>query len=325
MTELVLTGLDGRNPIAFLAALGVLNALSDHAKTSVQPRLSWKSIGAYRPVLVDGPPREELVAILADDVASFRGEPAILELREPSDQTLSKEDDLKPRPDRFAAYLRAIVRAESPRSLALAAALGTDVATDNNGNTKPTALHFTAGQQQFLMMVGELIKGVTTEDLQEALFGPWRYGRPLPVLQWDNASARDYALRSTDPSKEKKLGVPGADWLGFRGLSFLRVAPIGHRIATTGCRGEWKSGAFRWPIWSGSLTRATIASLVTSSEVFDVKTNVLKERGISVVFESSIKRSDQGGYGSFSPAHVAQPESPTRRVGRGGGYTPSQQ
>jgi hypothetical protein len=66
-------------------------------------------------------------------------------------------------------------------------------------------------------------------DFEEALFGPWLYARALPVLQWDNSQTRDYALRASDPSKEKKLGVPGADWLAFRGLSFL-VAPVRDRI-----------------------------------------------------------------------------------------------
>ncbi len=154
-------------------------------------------------------------------------------------------------------------------------------------------------------MVTELIEGLSAGDLEEALFGPWRYDRPLPVLQWDNAASRDYALRASDPSKEKKLGVPGADWLAFRGLSFLRVAPVGDGIATTGCRGRWKTGTFRWPIWTVPLSRPVIGSLLASPELEDVEPRVLRARGVAVVFESGIRRSDQGGYGSFTPAQVA--------------------
>ena len=318
MSELTLTGLDGRNPIAFLAALGVLNALADRAEPRAEPKLAWKLTGTYRPTIVGGPSRDELVAFLCEDLAAFREEPALVELWSPSEEGLSQEDDLKPEPERFRKYLLALVRRGSPRSLSFAASFATDAAKDNKGNTKPTALHFTAGQQVFLGMLRELLEGVSSEDIKEALFGPWRYARPLPVLQWDNASARDYALRASDPSKDKKLGVPGADWLAFRGLPFVRVAPRadrvhGPRIQTVGCRGEWKTGSFRWPIWSPPLRRATIGSLVTSPELFEMDPITMRARGVDVVFESAIRRSDQGGYGSFSPAHVAPAADPVAR------------
>jgi len=154
-------------------------------------------------------------------------------------------------------------------------------------------------------MVDELIAGVTPADLEEALFGPWRYERSLPVLGWDNAQARDYALRASDPSKDKKLGVPGADWLAFRGLPFLRVAPVGDRVETTGCQGGWKTGTFRWPLWTTAIPRAVVGSLLVSPELFAMSPQALEARGITVVFEAAIRRSDQGGYGSFAPARVA--------------------
>lgn len=308
MTELLLTGLDGKNPLAFLAALGVLNALADRTKRETpEQRLVWRAGGTYQPAIVGGPDRGALLDVLVQDLKSFRGEPAIERLRYRKDRDGAEAHDLKPPPRDFARYLNELVRDDLRRSLAFAAAFATDVAVDNNGNTKPTALHFTAGQQEFLTMVSELIQGVRVEDLEEALFGPWKYERPLPVLQWDNTSARDYALRAGDPSKDKKLGVPGADWLAFRGLPFIRVAPVRDRIVTTGCSGEWKTGAFRWPIWTVPLPRPVIGSVLTSPEVFDVNPSVLRARGIAIVFESAIRRSDQGGYGSFAPARMARP------------------
>ncbi|CAN90422.1 hypothetical protein predicted by Glimmer/Critica [Sorangium cellulosum So ce56] len=308
MTELLLTGLDGKNPLAFLAALGVLNALADRTKDGTpEPRLVWRAGGNYQPAIVGGPDRGALLDALVQDLKSFQGEPAIERLRYRKDGAGTEAHDLKPPPGYFAEYLSRLVRDDLRRSLAFAAAFATDVAVDNNGNTKPTALHFTAGQQEFLTMVSELIQGVRVEDLEEALFGPWRYERSLPVLQWDNTSARDYALRASDPSKDKKLGVPGADWLAFRGLPFIRVAPVRDRIATTGCNGEWKTGAFRWPIWTVPLSRPVIGSVLTSPEAFEVNPSVLRSRGIAIVFESAIRRSDQGGYGSFAPARMARP------------------
>lgn len=308
MTEILFTGLDGKNPLGFLAALGVLNVVTDHAKRGRIPRLKWKTSGTYRPILVDGPDRDSVLDLLEADRDELATE-AALDLRYQKSSG-AEAHDLKSPPARFVDYLQTLVETEARRSLSFAAAFATDVAVDNNGNTKPTALHFTAGQQEFLAMVSELRKGVVRADFEEALFGPWRYARPLPILQWDNSQARDYALRASDPSKDKKLGVPGADWLAFRGLPFVRVAPVGGEVLTTGCRGGWKTGAFRWPIWSAAIERAVVHCLLTSPELFAVERSALSKRGIAIVFESSIGRSDQGGYGSFSPASVARPARP---------------
>lgn len=307
MSELWLTGLDGKNPVAFLAALGVLAVTSDAAEGPA-PRLVWRGSGTLHPVLVDGPDRAALIDLLRADLASFRDEPALGRMRYAKGGEGPPAHDLKPPPDFLVGYLRDLVTGRSRRSLGFAAAFCSDVAVDGNGNAKPTALHFTAGQQELLTMVDDLLAegtGVTGEDLEEALFGPWRYHRQLPVLGWDNSSARDYALRAGDPSKDKKLGVPGADWLAFRGLPFLRIAPVGDRVMTTGCRGEWKTGALRWPLWSAPLTRSVVAALLTSPELFEADPRVLAGRGITVVLEAAIRRSEQGGYGSFAPARVA--------------------
>jgi hypothetical protein len=303
MTSLVLTGLDGANPLGFLAALGVLNVLTDAAPEGAAPRLAWTYQGAWRPVFSsgeDGLTVEALVKKVIADLATWKKEPAI-------ELEYDGVRDLKPPPATYRAFLeRLVVKAEPTRrrSVDLSAALGTDVAVDRSGNTKPTALHFTAGQQEFLSMVNELVKEIREEDVLEALVGPWRYARSLPVLKWDATVFREYALRAGDPSKEEPTGVPGADWLAFRGLSFIRVAPRGRHIQTTGCFGEWKTGGFRWPLWSPALARETLRSVLAYPQLEQVPERARRARGIAVVFEARIRRSDQGGYGSFSPASV---------------------
>lgn len=313
MTEIVLTGLDGSNPLAFFAALGVLNVLSDRAGADAAgPELLWRDDGVWRPVVRGRDARAELVQAIMDDLTTWRDEPAIQLLRyHKADKKGEKAPkaawDLKPPPDVFAEYLRRLVSrtdAGNRRSIDFAAAFATDVAVDGSGNTKPTALHFTAGQQEFLKMVGDLIEGVNAADVEEALFGPWRYARELPVLQWDCTAARDYALRASDPSKDKKTGVPGADWLAFRGLSFLRVAPVRTQVHTTGCSGGWKTGRFRWPLWSVPLGRAAVHTALQLRGLEDMRDAERRERGIAAVFKCSIRRSDQGGYGSFTPSTV---------------------
>lgn len=311
MTEIVMTGLDGSNPLGFLAALGVLKAAEDRVP---QARLSWREEGVWRPVLGGFPGDfEALLDLLEDDRRAVAGEPALALAYEVTDDKgkVSRERDLKPPPELFRTYLEGLLEKATPtRRLGVDWAVGfaSDVITDSGGKgkTKPTALHFAAGQQEFLAMVDQLVHGVTREDLVEALQGPWQYARKMPVLGWDNTISRDYALRASNPSTDQKLGVPGADWLAFRGLAFLAVAPRGAQLHTTGCSGGWKSGRFQWPLWTVPLGGAVVGSLLRQ-DVAGMSGSERQGRRIGVLFECSIQRSDQGGYGSFSPSHPLPP------------------
>jgi len=294
--ELTLPGIDGSNPLGFLAAFGTLLALDQS-----QAKLRWQWDGAWHPVLTsDIPTVSALARALDRDRQMCIGDSALA-------LEYSGKRDLKPPPELFRAYLESLVAEAglgSRRSVDWAAAFATDIAVDNNGNTKPTALHFAAGQQQFLQMVRDLAVGATSDDLLEAIQGPWRYSRPLPVMGWDSTASRDYALRANDPSTDKKLGVPGADWLAIRGLASLPTAPVGNRIVTTGCTGGWKSGRFQWPIWTVGIGVEVLRSLF-AQDFADIAAPERLARGIGAVFSAGIKRSDQGGYGSFEPAVVA--------------------
>ncbi len=297
MTELVLTGLDGANPLGFLAALGVLEVLHDREQ---EARLFWRDAGGWRPVLVsvDGS-LDDLVQWIDEDRQACTSEAAL-------DLEYDGKRDLKPEPSEYRKYLERLVAACGPRErrgVDWACSFASDVIKDNNGNTKPTALHFTAGQQQFLKMVLELAEGVTPDDVREALVGPWQYARPLPVMGWDATASRDYALRASNPSTDKKLGVPGADWLALRGLAFLPAFPVRRRIVTTGCIGGWKSGRFRWGLWTVPLPRPVVRTVV-QQDLASMSLPERSARGIGAVFSCGIKRSDQGGYGSFEPASV---------------------
>ena len=297
MPDVILTGLDGTNPLGFLAALGVLEGSTDG---SSDLRLRWRYEGSWRPVLTSPySDIDTLIERLDADRKNCINDPALA-------LEYDAKKDLKPPPGRFRQLLVELSGAAQPtnrRSVDWASAFATDVAVDNKGNTKPTALHFTAGQQQFLQMVDELVNNVTTDDLREALEGPWRYVRPLPVMGWDATSSRDYALRAADPSTDKKLGIPGADWLAIRGLTFLPAVPRGNRVMTTGCVGGWKDGRLRWPLWTVPLNAPVIRSVLCHN-VETMTKHERAARGIGVVFRSDIGRSDQGGYGSFKPASV---------------------
>jgi hypothetical protein len=297
VTDIPLPALEGTNPLGFLAALGVLDAMS---ATIPDVTLRWSE--DLVPHAVVGGPGDlgQLLDMLDKDREQWVGSAV---LRFPADgQPLA---DAKPDGGQLRHWFEHVNDQNRHRADAdLLCALVAEDAFDNNGRAKPTHLHFTAGQQKFLSMVRELAAAVDRDRLQEAVCGPWRYDSPLPSLSWDSRGERVYAVRAVNPSNEKRLGVPGADWLAFRGLIFYPVMRTGRgSLRTTACDTEWKSSAFRWPIWTRPATRHVVRSLVADPSLVSRPPKAtpadLAARGIASIRQASIRRSDQGGYGSF--------------------------
>lgn len=125
-------------------------------------------------------------------------------------------------------------------------------------------------------------------------------------MSWDASVSRNYALRAGDPSKDKRGSVPAANWLAVIALEFFPVAERRGRLATTGIVGGWKDSTLYWPLWDVPITSHAAASLLR----VDARRWTSAERaalGIFRVHRADILRSDQGGYGSFSPADVVLP------------------
>ncbi|MEZ4362676.1 MAG: hypothetical protein R3B48_20965 [Kofleriaceae bacterium] len=308
MNDLPLTGLDGQNPLAFLAALGLLRVLDESIPAErPRPRLYFDEGGATTAHLVSELTVGELYELILKDAAGPRGEAALsLAYNKEGTRADARSEgaiaDLKPPPSVARAFLLELAaRGVDRRDADLGAAFFSELITDHNGNTKPTALHFTAGQQKFLEMVSELRRNLQQAHLEEALFGPWRGEDPLPSLSWDSTVARQYALRAVNPSSEKRGSVAGANWLAVIGLSYFEVNARGDRLVTAGVEGGWKSSVFRWPVWTPPCTRREISGLLRGA-AHQLRAPQRAALGISQVFECAITRSDQGGYGGFSPA-----------------------
>jgi hypothetical protein len=301
VNDVPLLGLEGSNPLGYLAALGVLDAL---AVTMPGATLRWTD--DLVPHAIVGGPGDlgQLLEALDKDREEWSHSPL---LWFPEEQPLP---DAKPDSKRLRMWFEFVSGpAGSPASADHLCAIVAEGAFDNNSKAKPTHLHFTAGQQQFLDMVRTLASNVDRERLHEAVSGPWRYDSPLPSLSWDSRGERVYAVRATDPSKDKRLGVPGADWLAFRGLVFYPATRTARgTLRTTACDAEWKNSAFRWPLWRVPATRNVVRSLAADRTLVakgaQIHGGELGARGLSSLRQALIRRSDQGGYGSFGAAEV---------------------
>ncbi len=289
----LLSGLPGNNPLGFLAALGAQAALDEQG---LECAIYWTDQPIPYPVLEPAASLEEIaVAVLAVASKWLEG-PAL-------DETVDPKLKLKSKPIR--EYL-ARGRAAGTSGL-LASCLLAEGSLDNNKIAKPTDLYFTAGQQKFVSVARSNLESVTVDELVADLGSPWRYGGNRDSLMWDVVDDRDHALSASDPSKTKKSINPGAEALAIIGLSRIPCFASPGRTLTQGCSGGWKSGEFVWPLWCEPASARTVGSLLAqvAPEGREGKRHDwYRAWGISRVLQSQIRRSDQGGYGTFGPPRV---------------------
>lgn len=303
MSSLNLPGLAGSNPLSFLAALGVLDVLTRHEGRE-PATLRWTN-GLQPHAIVTGVDSVDVLVDLVDtDRASWRGSPLLN--WGPAGNPL---DDVKPSGKEMHEWAEDLYQrlTEQTRGAAdLWCSLLAEGAFAQNGqDAKPTHLHFTAGQQQFLRMARELVEALDVDRILEALIGPWRYDSDLPSLRWDVRGERLYAISARNPSSDPPRSVPAANWLAFLGLRFLPVVASNGSLRTTSCAQQWKSGgSMTWPLWEMPLRAASVSSMLSSLQLGLMKLPEQRARGISSVLQAPIRRTDQGGYGSFGAPTV---------------------
>jgi hypothetical protein len=294
MNHLELPGLRGQNTLGFLAALGVL-VLANEA--GLNPKLSWTDDINQSAIIVSGANFEELGTLLLHQLevvatgVLLTGEIG----RKQTDVKLfpnnARDSDLRKWTDELRVSGTRLERR-------LLGALVAEGAVDGKGAAKPSHLHFAAGQQQFLDIARDVLAAVKADPtrLAEALLGPWRSDADVKNFSWASGTERIFAVRGFKPSSEKRLGIPGADALAFVGLSMLPVMEASGSLRTTGCDRGWKSSAFSWSLWNEPLSTRVVQSILVMPHS---KGADAKQRGITDVLRSPIRRTDQGGYGSF--------------------------
>jgi hypothetical protein len=307
MSRQVLPGIRGTNPLGFMAAIGLLRVCN---RTAPGIRIGFLDDGSFQAFLegFEG----DVAAVVASDAGTAKGRPAwLLEYAKEEKTGTKKVADLKAPPSEFRKFVDGALEGWKDRSaqerrwpenegeaVAYAASFGTTVATDGKGNTKPTAFHFTAGQQQFLGVVVDIAAMVTRDWVHEAVFegGAVRSGSNL---RWNPAASRNRALMATNPGKEDTGVDAPLEWLAFRSLPLFPTYPVRNRVFTTAVRGG--DDDMTWPLWGTPASLGTVRSMLQLdwSSMAD-----RAERGVFAVCTSAIRRTTEG-YGNFGPASVA--------------------
>jgi hypothetical protein len=293
-----LTGLNGGNPLAYLATLGTFRILSE---TDNRLKLSWtRQANAWIPVLHPSHTlsNEDLVQNLktrldqmADhSVFTFANNPRI-----PA--------------QRFRALalnaVEALLEQEDPIGQSFLVAFGCDAIQTETGEIEDTALRTMsgAGHQHFLKFMNDLAKSTETSHLQEALFGPWRYRDPGASLRFDPEDDRRYALRWKNPSQDASTTVRGANRLAVEGIPLHPTFPVGTLLETTGFTGHKSNNTFwTWPIWEHPIPLDVCRSLLSLSTLSEAQPDQteLRARGIVATYRS--QRITVGKFRNFTPA-----------------------
>lgn len=299
MNRVILKGLNGASPLGFLAAMGLLRLMRDENDAV---RLGFLSDGSFHPFVTGF--EGDLAALVCRDAALADGKQAwSVEYEKHEKRGTKVVADLKAPPEVFARFLSNCVAywldGESEAAV-YAAAFGTSVAVDGKGNTKPTAFHFTAANQQFLGILEEIRVSITSEWTLRSLF-EGKTVKPGSNLRFDPAAERNWALMANNPNDDGTSVDAPLEWLAFRGLPLFPTFPRGTRIITTAVNGRGDDMVMTWPLW------AVPASLETVRSVLQMPwTGVSRDRamrGVFAICTSAIRRTSQG-FGNFGSATV---------------------
>ncbi|HEV7774177.1 MAG TPA: hypothetical protein VGO48_12925 [Conexibacter sp.] len=276
-----LSGIDGRNPCGFFAALGTQRLLADHlGDDAVQ--LAWTAgeAGTLRPVLSLAGERDD------DDVV--RLVLAAHEARDLEAELGWESDVMKLSCERVRDLL---ISSPDPRAAQTIGGCVLDVPRRRQGRVHPDYLAVYTplrliprmGRARFVSTSLSASQSLTSErQVRAALFGPWRYEK-VNSMRWDPGappSLRAYSAEA--PTNFGPLGVPAAVALAVAGLCYFPLVATSDGRAA--CRGfdSPRASVLRWPLWRQPLDESAVRITLGLPAIYEAKPNndLLARHGI---------------------------------------------
>lgn len=307
--EIELTGIDGGNPLGFLAAVGTFRTISlVWVERAIS--MSWRiNNGLWRPIFhgIGGTETDDFIEALDSGLKTMRNHPAF-----------TFANDLTVTPDNLREQAKQAQSAGNRQNRSHAdfiAAFGSETVPRTErgmeGQIQDTAFRTMSGtgHQHFLGFMRELATSTAPEHLTTAIFHEWQYADPGPSLRWDPNEDRRYALRWGDPGNSSKSPirtVRGANRLAIEALPLLPTAPVGKQLETTGFKQQRGEGVvWTWPMWTVALSLDPIRSVLALADLQAPKPNrpLLAALGIAEVFRC--QRITVGKYRNFTSARPA--------------------
>lgn len=280
---LLLFGLDGSNPLAFLAALGTLRTLT-LALPAEKVRLSWEqSDGAWRPRVfcsIDTNGDAVVAALAASLVNDRQKHPTrFIDYKSTNAQAIAfyqsvrEGGEFEPEYDRWITSLTNDVHPEATSPLQL------------------TRSDYFGGN------LDQVLAKTTADHLRKALLLRWAYDDALSgqSLHLEPTEDRRHAYQwnqpSGDPNRNKSGNMLGANRLAIEALPLFTGLPSSTpaRLLMTGWTGVRSDDAtWSWPIWCQSIGLSVVPSLLSLAELqqAEVPAAELIDRGISAAFRT---------------------------------------
>ncbi len=296
---LPLTGLDGSNPLAFLAALGTLRTLS-LAWPGRDVKMSWtQHSGAWRPVIHTV---ADLDANLLIDEILARLCPRGNTVGQHPHLELGK--NLSVSPSNFRKHARRSARAarlNDHRWADFVASFGSEALQHPNPKIDRIAYTqfcflFGSGHQHYLATMGKLLENVTDRHLREALFGPWQYKDTRLSMRWDPVDRREHAYQWTSPGDETVTSVWGANLLAVEGVALYPTISTSSGNPTAGFRRKRRQTEFTWPVWHSPISSDAVRSLIAAPVLAmdQPAPQTLREVGVVAVFRAGKVKIGEG-------------------------------
>jgi hypothetical protein len=299
MRQLSLGGIDGQHLWGFLAALGSLSLLDEHARASRldPPRLTFKEDGTA--VLQSAVSREQLASVLLAKLRALQPylDGSLGDINRPADFTRSS----------FEASALACI---APTMVDLLAGLACVVGEDASESTLCAANG--ASHQNLVQSMRDVLKLVEEEHVRSALFETWsksyriphdkrkelKLGTRKPTLRLDPSDERLYALRLSNPTTTDDFSTElGAQALAIPAFGLLPVVPCKQPVTVASKRSRQRV-TFSWMLWNIPATLRTVRSLVWEGIG---RPKEQRERGVFAAF-SADRVSGAKGKLSFAPS-----------------------
>lgn len=293
---LSLPGLDGSNPLGFLAALGLFRIV-EAAFGADGAQMQWTpGNGTWVPRITSCPINADtLLDLLEKDLPSQIDQHPINVL-----DNLSSCNEVQRR------QLFQQIASDHYKSDWLAA-LASDFAPTSANNQLQTAR-----RDYYLGNLASVISRTTRDHLERAIFYPWDYADPLDnqSLHLDPSEDRRHAHQwntpAGDPDRKKAGGMLGANRLAIEAIMWFTSLPADDALRTVGFTGQRsRNTRWTWPIWNVPLTSATIRSTLVLAELQEPRmapqtAAQLRRRGVAAAFRTA--RILVGKTPNFTPA-----------------------
>lgn len=292
---LLLPGLDGTNPLGFLAALGVFRVLAN-CRGADSVHMKWSpSGGTWVPMIntgsVNTSDQDAILDALCEGLAKgIDAHPAQL-----LDKLKNTGDD---NPDRRSVFMDVLSQCDPSAATGRAwtdwlAAVASDIAPADAINQLQTAR-----RDYYYRNLASVIEKTTRDHLRRSLFQSWDYADPLDnqSLHLDPSEDRRHALQwnqpAGDPDRKKSGGMLGANRLAIEAIPLFTSIPEGRTLRTIGFTGNRSTDTrWTWPIWSVGITLSVVRSLLLLPELQQespkpAEVAAMQARGVVAVYRT---------------------------------------